>query len=179
MDDIDKCGYRANVGIVLSNQADLVLLGGCRGRKGWQFPQGGIHLDEDIEAAMYRELREEIGLNANDVEILGQTSGWISYDLPKKYIRHDTLPLCIGQKQRWFLLRLLSSEQRVQLDTTGMPEFDRCRWVDYWQPVKEVIYFKRKVYMQALLELGPLLFPRGVPPRPSWWGEEWAANLNL
>jgi putative (di)nucleoside polyphosphate hydrolase len=75
-------------------------------------------------------------------------------------------------------LRLVSGEQRVQLDTTGLPEFDRWRWVDYWRPVKEVIYFKRNVYVQALHELGPALFPDGVPPQPNWWPEEWSLQRN-
>ena len=176
MDDIDKDGYRANVGIVLCNLESSVLLGGRKGQEGWQCPQGGIHVNEDVETAMYRELQEEIGLAADDVEILGRTGCWIRYDLPRKFIRRNTRPLCVGQKQQWFLLRLISAEQRVQLDTTGLPEFDRWRWVDYWHPVKEVIYFKRKVYMQALHELGPLLFPDGVPPRPKWWPEEWGLS---
>lgn len=173
MDDIDEDGYRANVGIVLSNKEGSVLLGGRKGQDGWQFPQGGICVNEGIEAAMYRELHEEIGLVADDVEILGQTRSWLRYDLPKKFIRRNTQPLCIGQKQHWFLLRLVCGEQRVRLDTTGLPEFDRWRWVDYWRPVKEVIYFKREVYVQALHELGPALFADDVPPHPSWWPEEW------
>jgi len=173
MDDIDENGYRANVGIVLCNNNGSVLLGGRKGQEGWQFPQGGIGVNEDVEAAMYRELHEEIGLAADDVEILGQTSCWLSYDLPKKFIRHNARPLCIGQKQRWFLLRLVSAEQRVRLDASSLPEFDRWRWVDYWRPVKEVIYFKRQVYVQALHELGPILFPDGVPPQPKWWPSEW------
>ncbi len=179
MDDIDENGYRANVGIVLCNGDGAVLLGGRKGQEGWQFPQGGIDVDEDLEVAMYRELHEEIGLDAGDVEILGQTSCWLRYDLPKKFIRRHARPLCIGQKQRWFLLRLVSGEQRVRLDTTGLPEFDRWRWVDYWRPVKEVIYFKRQVYVQALQELGPILFPDGVPPRPGWWPAEWDLNHSV
>lgn len=173
MDVIDEDGYRANVGIVLCNKAGSVLLGGRKGQEGWQFPQGGIGVDEDAEAAMYRELHEEIGLAESDVEILGCTNRWLHYDLPKKYIRRNAQPLCIGQKQRWFLLRLIGAEQRVRLDTTGLPEFDRWRWVDYWLPVREVIYFKRQVYTQALHELAPILFPDGEPPRPSWWDDEW------
>ena len=173
MDDIDAQGYRANVGIVLCNGNGSVLIGGRKGQDGWQFPQGGIQRDEDVEQAMYRELREEIGLRAHDVELLGRTESWIRYDLPAKFIRRNASPVCIGQKQRWFLLKLISGDQRVRLDTTGLPEFDRWRWVEFWQPVREVIYFKRRVYAQALNELGPLMFPDGVPPRPDWWSREW------
>jgi len=173
MDEIDKDGFRANVGIVLSNQDGMVLLGGRAGQQGWQFPQGGVQVNETIEAAMYRELEEEVGLTSDDVEVLGSTRDWLHYTLPEKYVRRHTQPLCIGQKQQWFLLRLVGQDRRVRLDTTSAPEFDRWRWVDYWLPVREVIYFKRHVYVQALRELGPILFPEGMPPQPDWWVKNW------
>ena len=47
--------------------------------------------------------------------------------------------------------------------------------VEYWRPVKEVIYFKRPVYVRALIELGPLMFPEGIPDCPRWWPQEWVA----
>jgi len=176
MDDIDSDGFRANVGIILSGESRAVLLGGRVGQRGWQFPQGGIRVNESIEHAMYRELEEEIGLSPADVELLGQTGSWLRYRLPDKYVRKKARPICVGQKQIWYLLRLISDESRLSLDRSNMPEFDRWRWVDYWLPVKEVIYFKRGVYMRALDELAPVLFPNGAPPRPGWWSEDWGVK---
>jgi putative (di)nucleoside polyphosphate hydrolase len=170
LDRIDSKGYRANVGIVVCDESGLVLLGGRVGQPGWQFPQGGILRHETPLQAMFRELGEEIGLEPDDVQILGTTRGWLRYRLPERYIRRDALPLCIGQKQRWFLLRLKASKERLRADTTATPEFDRWRWVDYWQPVQEVIHFKRRVYLRALAELGPFL-ESGPPPQPQWPGE--------
>ena len=66
---------------------------------------------------------------------------------------------CIGQKQRWFLLKLVAEEAKLRFDSTDQPEFDRWRWVDYWTPVREVVYFKRRVYVRALHELGKSDFP--------------------
>src|SRR5471032_184584 len=74
IDFIDKDGFRANVGIVLT-QGTQVFLGGRVNGRGWQFPQGGVSRGESVEAALFRELREEIGLEAADVEVLGQTRG--------------------------------------------------------------------------------------------------------
>jgi putative (di)nucleoside polyphosphate hydrolase len=165
-DFIDEEGFRANVGIILANGERQVFWGGRAGRDGWQFPQGGIGPDEDPQEAMYRELEEEIGLTADDVRLVGSTRGWLRYRLPKRYIRNHSRPLCIGQKQRWFLLELSSPDHRLRFDTTTRPEFDRWRWVDYWLPLREVIYFKRHVYRRALEELGPLAFPDGPPPCP-------------
>ncbi|MEZ5566589.1 MAG: RNA pyrophosphohydrolase [Gammaproteobacteria bacterium] len=167
MDQIDAEGFRANVGIIVCNARGMVLVGGRVGQNAWQFPQGGIRKNESPRRAMYRELREEIGLRPVDVTELGSTSDWLRYRLPEQYVRRRKRPLCIGQKQRWYLLRLLVDDSQLQLDTTVTPEFDRWRWVDYWQPLHEVIFFKRDVYREALLQLGPIAFPAGPPPLPA------------
>jgi putative (di)nucleoside polyphosphate hydrolase len=172
-DWIDAEGFRANVGIILTNLDGKLMLGGRVGAKGWQFPQGGMLQGEDPEAAMYRELEEEVGLAIGDVELLGVTSDWLRYRLPDKFIRKHSKPLCIGQKQRWFMLRLVTSDEKVRFDLGDQPEFDRIRWVDFWRPVNEVIYFKRRVYASALHELGSTVYPDGLPPRPRWWPKRW------
>lgn len=177
-DFIDSDGFRANVGIILSNESNQLLLAGRIGSKGWQFPQGGMLQGESVEEAMYRELGEEVGLTKDDVAVLGVTEEWLRYRLPKKYLRHHSKPLCIGQKQRWFALRLQCPEDRVCLDSSDTPEFDRWRWVDFWRPVNEVIYFKRRVYARALHELGPYLCPEGLPPQPGWWPRRWRAAFD-
>ncbi len=174
-DSIDSEGFRANVGIIIANDAGKLLLAGRIHSKGWQFPQGGLLLGENVEQAMFRELHEEIGLSEEDVDVLGVTADWLRYRLPDKYVRRDTEPLCIGQKQRWFMLKLLGRDDKVRLDLGDNPEFDRWRWVDFWRPVNEVIYFKRRVYAQALHELGPCVYPQGLPPRPRWWPKRWRA----
>jgi putative (di)nucleoside polyphosphate hydrolase len=176
MDHFDTNGFRSNVGIIVTRDDGSLLLAGRNRQPGWQFPQGGILVDESPLEAMYRELSEEIGLDPEDVVVMGQTEGWLHYRLPERYIRRNTTPLCIGQRQRWFMLRLKSSDKNLQLDTTELPEFDRVRWVDYWRPVKEVIYFKRQVYARALADLAPLLFAEGVPERPRWWPADWYAE---
>jgi putative (di)nucleoside polyphosphate hydrolase len=169
-DVIDPDGFRANVGIVLMQGAE-VFLGRRTGGKGWQFPQGGLRRGESLEQALFRELDEEIGVPESHVQLVGQTERWLRYRLPPRYIRRHQQPLCTGQKQRWFLLRV---KDAVHFDftRTAEPEFDDWRWSDYWEPVREVIYFKRPVYIRALKELAPLAFPRGKqPPFPDWWDE--------
>ena len=172
-DWIDAEGFRANVGIILVNADNKLLLGGRVGAKGWQFPQGGMLVDEEPETAMFRELHEEVGLESDDVELLGVTADWLRYRLPDKFIRRHSKPLCIGQKQRWFILRMLSEDDRVRFDRGDKPEFDRIRWVPFWRPVNEVIYFKRRVYARALHELGHHVHPEGLPSRPRWWPRRW------
>ena len=174
-DVIDSEGFRANVGIVLM-QADTVFLGRRSGGKGWQFPQGGMRRGEALEQALYRELEEEIGIGERQVTLVGQTERWLRYRLPARYVRRNQHPVCTGQKQRWFLLRL-KEPATFDFTRTAEPEFDQWRWAGYWEPVREVIYFKRPVYVRALTELAPLAFPRGKEPaKPDWWAEVTAAS---
>lgn len=156
---IDAEGFRANVGIVISNDAGQVFWAKRVGQDAWQFPQGGIKADETAESAMYRELKEEVGLLPKHVEIVGCTNDWLKYWLPEKFIRHNSVPLCIGQKQIWYLLKLVADETNVNLGHSKNPEFDHWEWTDYWSPARKVIDFKRNVYEQALNEFAPFLFP--------------------
>jgi len=167
-DLIDSDGFRANVGIVLMRGNGEVFLGRRTGGRGWQFPQGGMRAGESLEQALYRELHEEIGLTSADVKLLARTEQWLRYRLPSRYVRRNRHPVCIGQKQRWFLLGLERENARFAFDSTAEPEFDEWRWTSYWEPVREVIYFKRAVYVKALAELAPFALPRGAPAAPAW-----------
>ena len=151
--EIDENGFRPNVGIVITNRYGQVLWGKRIGQEAWQFPQGGVHINESPEDALFRELYEEVGLKRTDVRILKRTRGWLHYRLPKRYLRKNQVPLCIGQKQIWFLVELLSDDSAVNVNSTDSPEFDHWKWVSFWFPVNRVVYFKRKVYQLALKEL--------------------------
>jgi len=155
---IDRDGFRPNVGIILCNDAGQVFWGRRAGHDSWQFPQGGIQRNEHPREAMYRELYEEVGLGRDDVEIIGWTRGWLRYRLPRAMVRRQMRPVCIGQKQKWFLLRLKAGEDAFDLNCAPKPEFDDWQWVEYWSVLAEVVYFKRTVYRSALNQLAPLLF---------------------
>lgn len=150
---IDSDGFRPNVGIILTNDQGQVLWARRVNQDAWQFPQGGINPHESPEQALYRELHEEVGLQEHDVEILACTRGWLRYRLPQRLVRTHSQPVCIGQKQKWFLLRLRSNDEQVRMDLTEKPEFDGWRWVSYWYPLGQVVAFKRDVYRRALKEL--------------------------
>lgn len=171
---IDSSGYRLNIGIILTN-ADRKLFWAKRvNRDAWQFPQGGMHQGESPEVTLYRELREEIGLKPEDVSILARTRHWLRYQIPKRLIR-NTRPLCIGQKQLWYLLRLESNDKQIHLDHCSKPEFDHWVWVNYWYPLREVVLFKREVYRRAMRELAPYLFESA----PKSWDRHPLDSLSL
>ena len=129
------------------------------GQDAWQFPQGGINVDETPQQAMFRELWDEVGLSDDHVEIIYQTNSWLRYKLPKRMVRQNSQPTCIGQKQKWFLLKLNEDESELKLDNTNTPEFESWKWVDYWLPIDEVVYFKKRVYRCALQQLSAALNP--------------------
>jgi len=150
---VDLDGFRPNVGIVVTGEQGKLLWAKRVGQDAWQFPQGGIHRGESPEEACFRELYEELGLREDDVEIVARTQGWLRYRLPLRFIRRGKHPLCIGQKQKWFLLRLKTDTDAIVFNATGHPEFDGWRWVDWDLPEKEVVFFKRSVYRRALRQL--------------------------
>ncbi|HAW93898.1 TPA: RNA pyrophosphohydrolase [Candidatus Azambacteria bacterium] len=156
---IDAEGFRANVGIVICNTQGQVFWAKRYGQHSWQYPQGGIDDGETPEQAMFRELHEEVGLRPEDVEIISVTKHWLRYKLPKRLIRKDSNPVCIGQKQKWFLLRLTCREEDVNLAVTTHPEFDNWRWVSYWYPVRQVVSFKRDVYRRVMKEFASHAMP--------------------
>jgi putative (di)nucleoside polyphosphate hydrolase len=153
---IDNEGYRANVAIVLVNNQGKVFWGKRIRQISWQFPQGGLNAGETPIEAMYRELKEEIGLNPSDVEVLAVTRTWYRYRLPRHLMRRK-FPLCIGQKQKWFLLKLKAEDSAINFTSTSKPEFDHWKWVDFWLPTHKVIFFKRQVYRKAMQKFFPII----------------------
>lgn len=163
---IDRDGYRPNVGIILCNCRNEVFWAKRVREHSWQFPQGGIKSGETPELAMFRELNEEVGLSAHHVKILGRTRDWLRYDVPDQWIRREWRGSYRGQKQIWFLLRLIGRDCDVCLRASDKPEFDAWRWNEYWVPMESVIEFKRDVYLKALNELVRFLHQRPDPRMP-------------
>ena len=128
---IDSKGnrYRKNVGIVLVRDDGLVLWAKRLNKKAaWQFPQGGIMQDESPVCAMYRELKEELGIERVSVKMIGQTKKWYSYTIDKAYLRKGSK--IIGQDQLWFLLHLQKKVAIKPLEVAS-PEFDKISWVTF------------------------------------------------
>jgi putative (di)nucleoside polyphosphate hydrolase len=163
IDMLDQDGYRPNVGIIILNHKNQVFWGKRVREHSWQFPQGGIKTGESPEEAMFRELMEEVGLSQEHVEVVGRTRGWLHYDVPSNWVRREWRGSYRGQKQIWFLLRLIGRDSDVCLRKTPHPEFDAWRWNDYWAPVDHVIEFKKEVYERALIEFAALL--QNIPAR--------------
>lgn len=153
MKSIYRCAtglYRPNVAIILQNEAGRILV--CEridSHGSWQFPQGGVDAGEDVVTALYREVREEIGLGPEDYRILEEGKGY-RYEYPEgvkeqKKKKHN----CVGQEQTYFLCKLLGLQRKVSVHQES-PEFINQLWIEpssfrlEWLPD-----FKAEVYTQV------------------------------
>lgn len=153
---IDPEGFRLNVGIVLVNSDNKVLWAKRKGAQAagyqncWQFPQGGIQENETAHQALYRELQEELGLSPEQVKLLSEMPEWLRYFFPKPLFFEKETAVCVGQKQRWFLLRLLVDDSHIGLDRYAEQELDAFEWVDHAYALQNVVAFKKEVYAEVL-----------------------------
>lgn len=159
---IDSEGYRANVGAIIVNAQAQIFWARRIGQDAWQFPQGGVQPNETPEETLYRELYEETGLKQSQVTLVATTKEWIPYQIPRKFQRLSAKPLCIGQKQKWFLLYYFGAPEYISFQCAPKPEFDAWQWVSYWYPIGKVVSFKAEVYRSALSEFAPYVLGSGL-----------------
>ena len=145
--------YRPCVGVVLRNQSGLIFTGERIDTPGaWQMPQGGIDDGETVSIAGLRELREETGVSPALVTEIAMTEGWITYELPDHLLGKLWKGRYRGQKQKWVLLAFFGTDADVDI-AQPHPEFTRWRWSSPDEVVRDIVPFKRDVYVQVLSEL--------------------------
>ena len=151
--------YRANV-------AALVLVGdegllACERSSGgiWQTVQGGIESeDENLEAGILRELREELGIESQAVTLISRSKSWRRYRFPEEVILqrasanrpHEHA----GQEQMWFLARI-GSLADVRLDLAD-GEFRSVKIVSAAKLAAAFVPWKRPVVLDFCQEVGLL-----------------------
>jgi len=158
-----KSDYRRNVGIAIFNQQGQIWLGKRFNENGpyiWQCPQGGIDKGERPKAAAKRELFEETGLRADDMDYLGTIKEWLYYDFtPEMLARKRKRFKTLGQRQRWYAFRYYGDGSDVNLTAHGPQEFSEWRWADLDGIAETVVPFKRPVYERLIIEFAPFAKP--------------------
>lgn len=152
--------YRPCAGVVLVNADGLIFAGRRIDNNGqaWQMPQGGIDKGETPQDAALRELVEETGVSPDMVTVEGETTDWVTYDLPPELLGKVWKGKYGGQKQKWFLLRFHGVDADVRIDTDH-PEFSEWCWLDGQGLIDSIVPFKREVYRQVLGEFADRLAP--------------------
>lgn len=158
MNDFNDLNYRPCVGLMVVNTRKNFFTAQRLDftSTAWQMPQGGIDLGEEALHAAYRELSEETSITEKDVELLAVSRGWFSYDLPKELVSKLWNGLYRGQKQKWFLMRFIGSDDDINLNTE-IPEFSCWRWSTRQQLIESIVPFKKELYRAVLKEFQPLL----------------------
>lgn len=158
--------YRAGVGIVLLNADAQVFVAQRIDSKepAWQMPQGGIDPGEDPRATALRELEEEIGTNA--AELVAETEGWLTYDLPPAIADVIWKGRFRGQRQKWFLMRFTGTDAEIDI-ATGHPEFSAWKWADFDTLPALIVPFKRPLYEAVVQAFAPRVAALREPPASS------------
>ncbi|WJY22583.1 RNA pyrophosphohydrolase [Fontisubflavum oceani] len=151
--EIAALPYRPCVGVVLINADGLVFAGQRADMEtpAWQMPQGGVDKGETPKAAAFRELREETGVAADHVTLLGQTADWLPYDLPLEVVPKRWGGKFRGQKQMWYLMRLDAGDEVINLTYKDV-EFSQWRWMTGQDLLNVIVPFKRPIYEAVLTE---------------------------
>jgi putative (di)nucleoside polyphosphate hydrolase len=167
MNDVGRPGYRPCAGIMVLNRDGHVWIGRRADAPGepegpgtwWQMPQGGIDEKEDPRTAALRELREETGIRS--VEIIAELPGCLYYDLPPHLVGKAWGGRWRGQKQKWFLMRFLGSDEEVNITPAAGHhiEFDTWRWAPVSELIDLIVPFKREVYRAVIAAFAPLATP--------------------
>lgn len=147
-DNPDNLPYRPCVGIALFNRDNRVFVGErIDSPGGWQMPQGGIDIGEDILAAAFRELEEEAG--TNKAELIRIAPDKLRYDVPRDLSVRHWGGAYRGQEQTWVALRFTGEDSDIRLDNHLPQEFSRWQWVELNRTIDLIVPFKVETYRKV------------------------------
>jgi putative (di)nucleoside polyphosphate hydrolase len=150
--------YRSGVGIMLINQKKEIFVGKRIDNKSdaWQMPQGGLDAAEEEDVAMFRELKEETGIDDFLIKILKKSTTHHYYNLPYNLQKKFWGGKYLGQKQRWYLAEFIGDENLINVKTQN-PEFSTWKWISSDEIIGSIVGFKRELYQEVISEFSNFL----------------------
>ena len=146
-DKFKNLPLRDGVGIVVLNKENKVFVARRidNPKNFWQMPQGGVDKGENYFNAALRELEEETGIK--EVKLIREIDGTMTYELPEHLLGIIWKGKYKGQKQKWFLMRYLGSDDDINIKTIN-PEFLEWKWIDLNMITEVVVDFKLHIYKE-------------------------------
>ncbi len=147
---------RSGVGIVILNKENKIFVAKRidNPKNFWQMPQGGVDKDEDFLSAAYRELEEETSIK--DVELIKEIDEILIYELPEHLLGIIWKGKYKGQKQKWFIMRYLGTDDKININTKK-PEFLEWKWIDLDMITEVVVDFKLEVYKKLKSQIKEII----------------------
>ena len=136
---------RNGVGIILLNNKNRIFVGKRidNPKNFWQMPQGGIDENEDLLHAAKRELEEETSIKS--IKLIKELNEWLEYELPKNLLGKVFKGKYRGQKQKWFIMKFVGTEDEINVKTKN-PEFLDWKWVKVSELPSIAVSFKINLY---------------------------------
>tara|TARA_B100000161_G_scaffold237548_1_gene188001 strand:- start:64 stop:540 length:477 start_codon:yes stop_codon:yes gene_type:complete len=155
-DKFKNLPLRDGVGIVVLNKDNKVFVAKRidNPKNFWQMPQGGVDKGENFLSAAYRELEEETSIKS--VKLIKEIDKITTYLLPKNLLGVIWKGKYKGQKQKWFLMRFLGSDNEININT-NKPEFLEWKWIDLDMITEVVVDFKLEVYKTLQKEVKSII----------------------
>lgn len=139
--------FRPNVAAVIVNNYGKILICQRIDNNEWQFPQGGIQPGENPLQALFRELKEEIGVS--HFRAIQRSNGTYRYRFPSAHKKRDEY---VGQEQMFYLVKYLGPNDAIQIDQR---EFKNFKWVEEKDLLKKVESVRVENYEKVMAEFFP------------------------
>lgn len=137
-----KENFRSAVMAVIVNDENKILIGSSPRDGGYKFPQGGKNEGESFRECVIRELKEELGLDLNDEDILEEYLEKVRY----YYLKIDSHTNQVGQEQTVFKIKYRKDMILIPQDN----EFGELIWIDPKDLQNYDIRHRAPAYLKAI-----------------------------
>lgn len=145
--------YRKGVFAIIINQENKFLLVqlNAYGDNEWNFVGGGREGDETSEENLYREIKEELGLDLTQFIMIGKSSHVYQYDFPEPILKDDGVTYD-GQIKEQFVVRFIGKDSGIKIQED---EIRKYKWISVKDLQSHLVFNNQ--YERAMLVIQELM----------------------
>jgi len=130
--------YRKGVSALISNKKEEFLLVNLESfeEKYFAVPGGGLEEDETLEDAVYREVHEELGLDKDVLEYVGESIHPLRFTFKVIKMNRDGKDY-VGSERHFFGFRFIGEDNQIKLQKGEVRAF---RWVPFAELDKYLLF---------------------------------------